>query len=242
VKSGKRDGVWQPIAVRIFLLYSADVKASPKIATIKTYSTRSLTQRIMKKSIFTLCLLLLVAGSTFGNEYVTKSKELGIVAYLTTIKSLAEYKMISIASDQEYTKQIEKAGKFRSKYNMLKLSTDKLIHQLSADLIDKNSLRKYRKLNKYLKGDWQELHHSLSGYKSLIKEIDSQIESFLGSTYSSSLAGPEFGDIVGGIELVHTAITDARNFREKKVQSMIGILGNLKLEKVKDLTEKKEKD
>lgn len=196
----------------------------------------------MKKSIFTLCILIFVASSTFGNEYITKSKELGVVSYLTTIKALAEHKMISLASDPEYSKQVEKAAAFRSNYNMLKLSTDKLINQLSADMIDKNSLKKYRKINKYLKGELKELPKDLLAYKILLEEIDGQMESFLLRTYSSMLAGPELGDIVGGIELVHTAITDARDFREKKVQSIIGVLGNLKLEKVKDLTEKKEKE
>jgi hypothetical protein len=147
--------------------------------------------------------------------------------------------MISLASDTQYTKQPGKAAMFRSHYNILKLSIDRLINQLSIDMIDKNSNKKYRKLNKYLKGEQKELPENLSKYKELLVEIDGQIESFMMRTYSSMMAGPEFSDILSGVELVHKAITDARDFREKKVQSIIGIITNLKLEKIKDLTENK---
>ncbi len=193
----------------------------------------------MKKTIITFLLLIVVCSTSLSNEYITKSKQLGIVSYLTTIKSLAEHKMISLASDTEYTKQPEKAAEFRSHYNILKLSIDRLINQFSIDMIDKNSSKKYRKLNKFLKGELKELPENLSNYKELLVEIDGQIESFMMRTYSSMLAGPELSDILSGVELVHTVITDARDFREKKVQSIIGIITNLKLEKIKDLTEKK---
>jgi hypothetical protein len=193
----------------------------------------------MKKTIITFLLLIVVCSTSFGNDYITKSKQLGIVSYLTTIKSLAEHKMISLASDTQYTKQPGEAAMFRSHYNILKLSIDRLINQLSIDMIDKNSNKKYRKLNKYLKGEQKELPENLSKYKELLEEIDGQIESFMMRTFSSMMAGPEFSDILSGVELVHTAITDARDFREKKVQSIIGIITNLKLEKIKDLTENK---
>lgn len=185
---------------------------------------------------------MLFANASFSNEFLTKSKELGAVSYLTTIKALAEHQMITLASNKEYLNQPEKAANFRSNYNLLKLSIDKFINQLSVDMIEKNNVSKYKKLNKYLKGELKELPNDLLSYKLLIEEIDGQIESFLLRTYSSMLAGAEIGDIISGVELVHTAIKDARDFREKKVQSIIKVLESLKMDKVKDLTEKKEKD
>jgi hypothetical protein len=196
----------------------------------------------MKKFKFILLIIMLFANASFSNEFLTKSKELGAVSYLTTIKALAEHQMITLASNKEYLNQPEKAANFRSNYNLLKLSIDKFINQLSVDMIEKNNVSKYKKLNKYLKGELKELPNDLLSYKLLIEEIDGQIESFLLRTYSSMLAGAEIGDIISGVELVHTAIKDARDFREKKVQSIIKVLESLKMDKVKDLTEKKEKD
>lgn len=109
-------------------------------------------------------------------------------------------------------------------------------------MIDKNNVKKYRRLNKYLKGEINNLPENLAVYKTLLDEIDDQMETFMLKTYSSMLAGPALSDIISGVELVHTVVTDIRDFREKKVQATIGILTNLKLEKVKDLTENKKTD
>jgi dsRNA-specific ribonuclease len=96
-------------------------------------------------------------------------------------------------------------------------------------------------LNKFVKGESKDIPSKYSAYKTLLTELDAQTETFKMRTYSS-LAGMSFEQILGALELVHTAITDARDFREKKVQSIIKIFEKTRLDSVKNLTEKVSKD
>lgn len=196
----------------------------------------------MKKEILILLILVLWNSTTYGNDYIDESKQLGVVSYLTAVKSLSEYKMISLAADEKYSMRSEEAAEFRYHYNIIRLSVDRLINQLSVDMIDKNNVKKYRILNKYLRGETNELPKGLFPYKKLLEEIDVLSETFMLKTYSNMLAGPGLSDILGGIELVHTSITDARDSREKKVHSIVEILNKLKLESVKGLTEKRKSE
>jgi hypothetical protein len=150
--------------------------------------------------------------------------------------------MISLAQDEQYKKQPEKAKDFRAQYNGIKLLIDRLINQLSADMLSTNRLKAYNELNDYVKDANNTVPDKFSGYLKLLEEIDGATESFMIKSYSSMLAGPSLADITGVAELVHTAITDARDFREKKIQSTITILEKTRLEKLKDLTEEKKKD
>lgn len=204
--------------------------------------------KIMKKILLTSFLLQSIAYTTFSQEksIINESKDLGLISYLTTVKSIAEFKMISLASDPQYKKLPDKAKSFNSEYNLIKLATDKLIHQLSADMISKNSLRPYKKINNYLieydpqKPDASKIADRYGQYQPLLDEIDGRLETFMMRTYSSALAGASLADFTGVAELTHTIISGARDFREKKVQSMTTLLKELKLEKLKDLTSTKE--
>ena len=194
----------------------------------------------MKKKLLTLVLCTLTVLSTVAQDELDYGKSLGLVAYLTSVKSFGEAKMISLATNAAYETQSDKVKTFNSSYNLLKLSADKLINQLSADLYSSNRLRLYKSLNAYLKNK-DDLPAKFAHYKPLIDEIDGRLQVLLIKTYSGALAGASLEEITGAVELVHTVITDARDFREKKIQSVTALLKDLHLKDLIDLVKPKEK-
>lgn len=196
----------------------------------------------MNKVILILFVLLLTCGNSFGQETPEDGKKLGLVSYLTYVKSFSEFKMTSLITDKEYERQPDKAKKFNSDYNLLKLATDKLINQLSADLYSKNRLRLYKKLNQYLKGSIKSLPSTYIEYENLIKEIDDRLQTFMIRKFlGAELAGASIEEITGIIELGHGVITDARDFREKKIQSVTGLIKELKIVNISELMKSEEK-
>lgn len=195
----------------------------------------------MKKTVL-IVWVVIISATVHGQELLSSSKELGLISYLTTIKSVAEYKMISIATDPQYTSASAKVKSFQSEYNLLKLTVDRLINQTVADMAVSNKLRTYKKMNKLIKGDIDSLPKNMQAYKKVLEEIEGRIETFLLKSYSSMAAGPSIEDVLGIIELTHGIITDSRDFREKKVANLSNQLKELKLKALKELTvEDKEK-
>lgn len=192
----------------------------------------------MKKYYMSIILVALITLNIFSQDLLPKSKELGFISYLTAVKSITEFKFISLASDDQYKTENEKVKQFLFEYNLIRLSIDKLINQLSADMISKNSLKKYNKINKFIKGKSTELPQKMKPYEELISEIDGIMESLMLKTYSSMAGGPSIDEILGIVELTHGIISDVRDFREKKVSNIVGLLKDTKLNSAKELTEK----
>lgn len=189
-----------------------------------------------------LLLLLLISLNSIGQE-IPDGKKLGLVAHLTYVKTISEAKMTILIKDEKYIREPKKAFKFNSDYTLLKLLTDQLINQLSADLIDKNKLKLYRSLNKYLKNQ-KSVPEKFSQYQVLLEQIDGQLEALLMRDYKDG--GKQSAElitaIVGIITEIREITTSARDFREKKIQSISGIIKELKLSPIAELIKPKEKD
>jgi hypothetical protein len=196
----------------------------------------------MRKLFIIPILLIGFAISGVCQSPSDDSKKLGLVAYLTYVKSMSELQMSRLANNQLYLTEKQKAQSFNSNYNLLKLATDKLINQMCADMQAKNGLGTYNSVNKYLKDPTYRAHTELDPYKSAINEIDGLLEGFLIKTYSSALSGASIEEITGIVALGHSLITDARDFRQKKVESITGTLKELKLTSLVDLLKLPEKD
>ncbi|UTN06146.1 hypothetical protein L0669_09560 [Flavobacterium bizetiae] len=189
-----------------------------------------------------LLLLLLISLNSIGQE-IPDGKKLGLVAHLTYVKTISEAKMTILIKDERYIKEPDKAFKFNSDYTLLKLLTDQLINQLSADLIDKNKLKLYRSLNKYLKNQ-KPVPEKFSQYQVLLEQIDGQLQALLIRSYKDggTLSAELITAIVGIITEIREITTSARDFREKKIQSISGIIKELKLSPIAELIKPKEKD
>lgn len=108
------------------------------------------------KAILTTIVAILFSGVIWGQEidrtsFLHKSKSMGLVAYLTHIKYDAEFKMAILVNHPEYEKQKNKAEQMNANYNLLKLSVDKLVNQMSADLYNRNFLKLYRETDDFVK-------------------------------------------------------------------------------------------
>jgi hypothetical protein len=196
----------------------------------------------MKKIVLVLLGIISFCSTIIGQDVIAESKKLGLVSYLTCVKSVAEFKMINLAADSNYLKEIAKAEQFRGNYNLIRLDVDKLINQLASDMISANRIKTYKKLNKYLKGSITELPKRLKPYHDLLEEIDGLVLTFTLRTYSSALGGPSIEDILGAVELTHGIIADIRDSRQKKVASIASEIKTLRLETIKNLTEDKKKE
>ena len=87
----------------------------------------------------------------------------------------------------------------------------------------------------------EQLPAKFGHYEPVMKEIDDRLQSFLIKTYGSALSGGAgFAEIVGLIELGHGMITDARDFREKKIQSLAAQLKELKFKSRQELVKPKD--
>jgi hypothetical protein len=165
-------------------------------------------------------------------------KELGLVSYLTFVKSVSELNMLRLYENPKYkTKQF----KINSQYNLIKLYSDQLINQMSVDLYSSNRLKTYKKINYFLKTPNEKLNGDLVKYGNLIKQIDNNLTDFLSIDFGPGKAIATIAEITGVLELGHTAITDARDFREKKIQSITALMKELKLSTIAELKPEEEK-
>ena len=196
----------------------------------------------MKKYILIIAGIFCINFLVSGKKTIDTHKDLGLVAHLTGVKIIAEFKMISlIQKSAEVKDKPDTLNPSRLEYNFLRLSVEMLINQLSADMINKNKVRKYNKISRYVAGDADVLSGKLNAYKRLLDEIDERFWIFITGSETKFLADVGMGDILDAVELGHTIITDARDFREKKVSNLITQLKDLKLQSLKDLTEPKDK-
>lgn len=188
-----------------------------------------------------LILILFIVNVANCQEFI-ESKSLGLVGYLTYVKQVSEYKMNALAKDPNYTTMPDKAKQFSSEYAMLKLSVDLLINQMNADMINCNRLRLYRKLDKFLKSE-EELPEKFKVYGELLIQIESQFTSFIIKKYGGgALSGPGLDEITGIVSEGREIVTSARDFREKKIQSINSILKELRLTNLSEIIKPKEKD
>ncbi len=192
----------------------------------------------MKTNILIL-LGLISSGVTFSKGMLNDEK-LGLVSYLTAIKYMTEYKMASYISVKDYDSHKTESMKIQAQYNAIMVMVNKLINQLSSDIIANNRLCEYRRLNKFVNKRKVNLPKSLTSYAEVLKDIDSLADNFLKVEQRTAGILPElaYSDLTGIGTLAKDIITSARDFREKKVSNIAAILKELKLKSISELAEK----
>jgi hypothetical protein len=188
----------------------------------------------MKWSILTF--LGLLNSAMIFSQGLLKDENLGIVSYFTTVKYLTEYKMVLDTSKKDNVTRYKEINKH---YNAIMIRVNRVINQLSADMIAKNSLKEYRNINKFVNKKKSNLPKRLFAYEITLKEIDNLVIEFLNEK-PKTLTIPEYLDIAGIGTLIESSITSARDFREKKITNIVAILMELKLKSISELTKKEE--
>jgi hypothetical protein len=156
--------------------------------------------------------------------------------------------MASHLSEDNYINSQDSSKKIQAEYNSIMISVNKLINQLSVDMITKNNLCEYRKINKFVNKRKSNLPKKFSSYVEALKEIDKLAIIFLTrttdttgtKTTSKAMPALAFSDITGIGTLAEASITSARDFRATKINDIITILKDLKLKSISDLSKKDE--
>jgi len=88
------------------------------------------------------------------------------------------------------------------------------------------------------------LPEKFSQYSILLEQIDGQLEALLMRKYNDGgiQSAELITAIVGIVTEIREITTSARDFREKKIQSISGIIKELKLSPISELIKPKEKD
>jgi hypothetical protein len=186
----------------------------------------------MKKHFLTTAFVFFAAVSTYG-QFLEK-ENLGLISYLTDIKIRCEFKMISALADKKSNIDISSV---QASYNSVLIPVNRLINQLSADMIEKNSLREYRKINKFINKSKPELSGKSERYMGVFKEIDQNVKILLPVIQTEAITAYMMEQIVGTGKLGVSGIESARDFREKKVGKIVTLLKDLKLKSVSELNE-----
>jgi hypothetical protein len=147
---------------------------------------------------------------------------------------MSEYKIVSIISENKATDNHSQI-----QYNAIMISVNKLINQLSVDMIAKNNLNEYQKINNFVNKTKSNLPKKLFPYAETLKEIDILVVKFF-TEINKALPMPTYADITGIGTLAEASITSARDFRAKKITDIITILKELKLKSISDLSKKDE--
>ncbi len=196
----------------------------------------------MKKLImFSAFIALFLMKSSAQTSKLTN---LGLVSQLVEMKYVSEAYLSGILS-QEPTGANYAANKKEAikNYNLVRVQVDRIIYQLAADMKRKNSVCLYKKLEKYYK------KHNLSdtqNAKNCYKNYSEAIATAYGSYYQMThQQGPSkalaIDAIISLIENAWTMAKDIHEMRGKKVDGIVEILNNLRLNPPSDLN-KKEKE
>jgi hypothetical protein len=200
----------------------------------------------MKKIFSILFLIAAVSTNIFAAD--KDLPNLGIVSQLVEIKYTSESYLSSILDDK--TKSDADKLTARKNYYALKVKIDRIIYQLAADMRTKNSIKTYKRLNKYYKT------HKLSDSKSVkncYKPYALALENAY-KTYKENInpdvsglekAAMEVEAVISILDLGWTVIKDINEMRGQKVDGVIEILDNLRLNPPSELDKKdeeKEKD
>ena len=184
----------------------------------------------MKKSLFFLCLLgtLTIRSYGAGSEPVN----LGLVSQLVELKYFTEAYMSKIVTDTTKTRLQKDSALIN--YNDVRIQADRIIYQLTADMIENNSVKIYTGLNKYYtKHPFSEnvdVHENILRYVLAFKDLDDCFKKNINPDIQRLRA-----DLISAatiLSVVNTSWTILKGVREqrgKKVDGLIELLNNLRL-------------
>lgn len=184
----------------------------------------------MKKLLCFLCLTgaMLLSSRAANNGLVN----LGLVSQLVEIKYNSEAFLSKIIGDAANPKLRKDSAV--ANYNEIRVRIDRIIYQLCADMRGSNSVKTYKRLSKYYKG------HTLGEAEVTNGSIEPYVLAFkdLYLTYTKSVNPDQQGATKGIIStaallsIVETGWTISKNIRDmrgKKVDGVIELLNNLRL-------------
>ncbi|MGB0934281.1 MAG: hypothetical protein ACPGU5_08355 [Lishizhenia sp.] len=198
-------------------------------------------------------LICLLSFSNFAKTIkVDDSKRIGFIAFLTELKISAESKIMecerdfakrNLSNSAPNKNDLAIKDSVYKTYGLLKLKTDILINQLSADLILKNSTCLYRKMDKYFVDN--STSKRITKYLALIEEIKVGLKNLLEIKFVTSNINPLGVETLTALfSLVgftpYSLLKEYKESKEKKISTVVGYIKLLSLNSISDLIKKEE--
>jgi len=186
-----------------------------------------------------LCFFYL-SGTLFISSYAEGNElnNLGLVSRLVEIKYNSEACFAKITTDPASTKLRKDSA--LANYNELRVRIDRIIYQLGADLRSKNSVRTYKKLGNYYKthdlGETEGVNGFIESYVLAFKDLEHAYRRYLNPDQTGVTKGFITPAIV--LSIVDTGWTITKNIKDmrgKKVDGIIELLNNLRLNSPQEL-------
>ncbi len=187
------------------------------------------------KKLLLIPVLLLFSALSVSAQYLEK-ENLGLVSYLTDIKIRCEYKMLSAITERKAGSNSD-ISSTQTAYNSVMIPVNRLINQLSADMIARNNIGDYRRINKYVYKGKSNPGGKSARYAGTLAEIDRGVKSLFPSMQAEAITAYMMEQLVGSGKLGVGTIESARDFREKKVGKIVTLLKELRLRSVTELSE-----
>ena len=194
----------------------------------------------MKKSLFFLCLLGTLTYRSFGAG--SEPVNLGLVSQLVELKYVTEGYLFIISGDTAKTRMQKDSALIN--YNDVRIQADRIIYQLTAEMLENNSVKIYARLNKYYA---KHRFSETGGADGTIMPYVLAFKDLCNSYKTNILPGKERikADLISAatmLSVVNTSWTILKGVREqhgKKVDGIIEILNNLRLNAPTELSKGK---
>ena len=167
---------------------------------------------------------------------------LGLVSQLVEIKYNSEASYSRIATDPAATKLRKDSA--LANYNEIRVRIDRIIYQLSADMRWRNSVKTYKILNKYFKahdlGQIEGEKGLIEPYVLAFKDLYLTYQRFINPVQPGTSKGIITTAAV--LSVIDTGWTITKNIKDmqgKKVDGVIELLNNLRLNSPGDLVKSK---
>ncbi|RDY61526.1 hypothetical protein DX873_05040 [Flagellimonas nanhaiensis] len=168
-----------------------------------------------------------------------ESKKIGLVSYLTLIQHYAPQAVIYADKNIQDATAVDEVNK---SYIFLTIGFNSLINQLSADMNQKNSPSRYKKLNTYLKD--RNGNKKIENYYTLLELIEFHFMKLYYMNDGSStqkIVGPDEAlAFVGGVP--YTIYKDFKAVNTAKVAALTTLLKELRLKSLSEILPKKGKE
>lgn len=195
----------------------------------------------MKNSLLTFFFIATISTNIFAAS--NELSNLGMISQLVEIKYSSEAYLSNVLEDKTKSEADKLAA--RKNYNSVRVQIDRIIYQLAADMRIKNSIKTYKRLNKYYKTHKLSESASVKAcYKPYALALETACKTFKEKIYpdvsGKAKALIEIDAVISIAELGWTVIKDIHEMRGQKVDGIVEILNNLRLNPPSEIDKKAE--
>ena len=191
----------------------------------------------MKKLLVVCCLVGVL--SLKSNAAAPSLVNLGLVSQLVEVKYISEAWLSRVVSDTARAKVPRDSALIY--YNDVRIQLDRIIFQLTADMVERNSVKVYHRLNTYFTdhrfSESEDAPRSVLLYVLALKDLQKSFKSNINPDKHDLRS--ELLSAATILSIVNTGWTVLKGIKEqrgKKVDGIVELLNNLRLNAAGDLS------